>query len=106
MEVMLRVKLAKPESLSNKEFYGIWLKETYAALEGVAAGGIKNIWKAAGKYEVIAVFDVESGDQMDDALHSLPIWTEGFSHVVTDIEWTPLRSYQNWSDSLKEMSGA
>jgi muconolactone delta-isomerase len=106
MEIMLRVDLAKPEALSNKEFYGIWLKETIAALEGVAAGGIKNIWKAAGKYQVIAVFDVENADQMDEAIHNLPIWTEGFSHIVTNIEWTPLRNYQNWSDHLKEMSGA
>jgi muconolactone delta-isomerase len=65
---------------------------------------MKHIWKVAGKYEVIAVMEVEDGDQMDAALHALPIWQEGFAHVISELEWTPLRNYQNWSNQLKDLA--
>lgn len=104
MEIMMKAVLVKPESLANKEFFGLWLRESLAALGAIEAGAMKHIWKVAGRYEVIAVMEVEDGDQMDAALHALPIWKEGFAHVVTDVEWTPLRSYQNWSDQLKELA--
>ena len=70
----------------------------------VDAGVIKHIWKAAGRYEVIAVFEFENGDQMDAAIHSLPIWTQGFAHVVEDIEWIPLRPYRNWNKQLEDLA--
>ena len=106
MEIMMKATLVKPESLDNKEFFGLWLRESLAALGAIEAGAMKHIWKVAGKYEVIAIMEVENGDQMDAALHALPIWQEGFAHVITDLEWTPLRSYQNWSDQLKVLSAA
>ncbi len=104
VEIMMKATLVKPESLANKEFFGLWLRESLAALGAIEAGAMKHIWKVAGRYEVIAVMEVEDGAQMDAALHSLPIWQEGFAHVVTDVEWTPLHSYQNWSDQLKELA--
>lgn len=104
MEIMFKAKLVKPESMANKEFFGLWLRESLAALEAIEAGAMKHIWKVAGRYEVIAVMEVENGDQMDAAVHALPIWQEGFAHIIADMEWTPLRSYQNWSDQLKELA--
>lgn len=103
MEIMMWAKLAKPESASNKEFFAVWYKESVAALEAAKQGTIKNIWKVAGKYEVVAVMEVESGDDLDTIVHSLPIWKLGYAHIVPEINWIPLRSYQNWSTQLKTL---
>ena len=101
---MLHVKLIKPESASNKEFFEVWRQESEAVLGAVEAGAIKHVWKVAGNYEVIAVLDVENADQMDEALHNLPVWRNGYAHIVPEITWTPLRSYENWAEQLKTLS--
>ena len=68
MLVMMTADLAKPEALSNQEFFEIWRQESVAAIEAYKAGAIKAIWKVAGEYQVIAVFEVENGDQIDDII--------------------------------------
>jgi muconolactone delta-isomerase len=104
MEVMLWVKLEKPAETDNKEFFEVWRQESVAALEAVKAGAIKNIWKVAGKFEVIAVLEINAGDDLDAAVHSLPIWKLGYAHIAKDISWTILRPYANWAEQLKELS--
>jgi muconolactone delta-isomerase len=104
MEMMMRAKLVKPANATNKEFFSVWLAESKAAIAALDAGVIKHIWKAAGKYEVIAVFEFENGDQIDAAVHQLPIWVQGFAHVVEDIEWIPLRPYRNWGKQLEDLA--
>jgi muconolactone delta-isomerase len=104
MEIMLHVKLAKPEGIDNKEFFEVWRQESVAALEAVKTGAIKHIWKVAGKYEVIAIFDFENADQMDETIQSLPIWKLGYAHIATEVTWTPLRSYANWAEHLNTLS--
>jgi len=41
-------------------------------IEAYKAGLIKAIWKVAGKYEVVAVMEVDSGDDLDAIVHNLP----------------------------------
>lgn len=104
MEVLLHAKLQKPEGCDKKEFFEVWRQESEAALAAVKAGAIKAIWKVAGKYEVLAVVEVEDGDQIDAIVHSLPIWKLGYAHIVPEISWTPLRPYANWAQDLKELA--
>lgn len=104
MLVMLKAHLEKPADVSNKEFYGVWLKEAQAALAAKEAGVIKAIWKVAGKPEVMAVMDVDSGDTLDAAVQGLPIWKLGYSHIVTEIDFIPLRPYENWAEDLKTLA--
>ncbi len=104
MEIMLWVKLVKPESAPNKEFFEVWRQESVAALEAVKAGLIKHIWKVAGKYEVVVILDVDDGDQMDQIVHSLPIWKLGYAHIAPEISWIPLRPYAHWAEHLKELA--
>ena len=104
MLVMMTATLAKPESLSNAEFFEVWRQESMAAIEAVKAGAIKSIWKVAGEYQVIAVIEVDSGDQIDEIVHNLPIWKLGYAHIVPSITWKPLRSYENWSAQLTELA--
>ena len=65
---------------------------------------IKAIWKVAGKPEIIAVLEVESGDMLDTAVQSLPLWKLGYSHIVKDIELIALRPYENWAEDLKTLA--
>lgn len=104
MLFMLKAHLEKPESMAKKDFYGVWLKEAEAAVAAHKAGVIKAIWKVPGQTDVIAVLDVESADMLEAAVLSLPIWKLGYSHIVTNIEWTPLRPYENWYEDLKKLA--
>lgn len=104
MLFMLRAYIDKPDELSNKEFYSVWLQESEAALGAVSAGAIKGIWKVAGRPEVIAILDLPSADDLDRAIHSLPIWKLGYSHFVRDPEIVPLRPYENWAEDLKTLA--
>ena len=85
---------------------GIWNAEAEAASAALEAGGIKHLWKAAGRYQVIGVFEFADGDEMDAALHSLPIWQMGHHELVQNEQWIPLRDYVNWAADLKQLSGA
>jgi muconolactone delta-isomerase len=104
MLFMLRAYIDKPDNLSNKEFYSVWLQESEAAMDAVKAGAIKGIWKVAGRPEVIAVLDVPSADDLDHAIHSLPIWKLGYSHFARDPEIIPLRPYVYWAEDLKALA--
>jgi len=104
MLFMLKAHLSKPQSMSNKEFYSVWLKEAEAAMEARKAGAIKAIWKVPGKTEVIVVMDVDSADTLEAAILNLPIWKLGYSHIVTNLEWTLLRPYENWYEDLKKLA--
>ena len=102
--VMMTADLAKPENLTNKEFFEVWRQESVAAIEAVKTGAIKAIWKVAGEYQVIAVFEVDNGDQIDEIIHSLPIWKLGYAHIVPKISFKTLRSYENWGAQLNTLA--
>jgi len=103
MLFMLKAHISKPEGLSNKEFYGVWLKEAEAAVAAYKACAIKGIWKVAGKPEVVTILDVESADALESAVLNFPIWKLGYSHIV-NIEWNVLRPYENWYEDLKKLA--
>lgn len=104
MDVLVHAKLHKPDKMSNEEFFGMWKQEAEAALAAVEAGIIKSIWKVPGKYDVIVVIGVDSVDQIDEIMHSLPIWKHGYDYVI-DMEWTLLRPYEHWAKQLDELAG-
>ncbi len=103
MDVLIHAKLHKPDRMSNEEFFGVWKQEATAALQAVEAGVIKHIWKVPGKYDVLAVLGVDSVDQIDEIIHSLPIWKLGYDYIV-DLEWTLLRPYEHWAKQLDELA--
>jgi muconolactone delta-isomerase len=104
MLFMLHSKLAKPEGMSNKEFYGVWEQEAEAAVAALKAGVIKALYKVPGTPEVVSILDVNTADDVDHAVHSLPIWKLGYSHIVAELKWTPLRLYENWAEDLKKLA--
>jgi muconolactone delta-isomerase len=104
MEMLFMADIVKPAGMSDREFYTIWNAEAEAATAGLDAGAIKHLWKAAGRYQVIGVFDLADGDSMDGALHSLPIWQLGHHELVQNVQWIPLRNYRSWAKDLKVLS--
>lgn len=53
---------------------------------------------------MIAVFEVDTGDQIDEIIHSLPIWKLGYAHIVPKISFKTLRSYENWGAQLNTLA--
>ena len=53
---------------------------------------------------IIAILDLPSADDLDHAIHELPIWKLGYAHIAADIDIIPLRPYENWAEDLKELS--
>jgi muconolactone delta-isomerase len=104
MLFMLQAHLEKPAQTSNKEFYTVWRQEAEAALGALKAGAIKAIYKVAGQYDVIAILDLPSADDVDHAIAGLPIWKLGYAHFVTKLTITALRPYENWAEDLKALS--
>ncbi len=101
---MLQAKLAKPAGASNQEFYGVWEKEAEATVAALRAGALKALYKVPGTPEVGAILDVNTADDLDHAIHSLPIWKLGYSPMVAELKWTPLRPYENWAEDLKKLA--
>jgi muconolactone delta-isomerase len=103
MLFMLKSHISKPEELSNKEFYGVWLKEAEGAVAAYKAGVIKGIWKVAGKPEVVSILDVESPDALESVVLNFPFLKLGYSHIL-NMEWNVLRPYENWYEDLKKLA--
>jgi muconolactone delta-isomerase len=91
MLFMLKSHISKPEGLSNKEFYGVWLKEAEDAVAAYKAGVIKGIWKVAGKPEVVSILDVESADALDSAVTGILTHSEYGAERVTPLRELVLR---------------
>jgi muconolactone delta-isomerase len=103
MLFMLHVKLAKPEAMSNQEFYGVWEQEAQAAMAGMKAGVIKALYKVPGQHEVISIMNMNTAEDLD-RIYTLPIAKLGYSHIVTELSWTPLRPYENWLEDLQQLA--
>ena len=65
---------------------------------------LKEYGKWLGEYQVIAVVEVESGEQIDEIVHSLPIWSEGYAHIIKNISFKPLSPYSEWAEQLKTLA--
>lgn len=104
MLMLFIADIVKPNGMDDAEFFRIWRAEAEAASAALDAGAIKHLWKSAGRYQVVGVFELEDGDAMDAALHSLPIWQLGHHEMVQNEQWIPLRDYKNWAADLKAMT--
>ncbi|MCP5202148.1 MAG: hypothetical protein H6977_19285 [Gammaproteobacteria bacterium] len=101
MHFLVSAKISKPRSVSNKDFYGVWQRESVAGREIEKSGA--PIFKVAGEYEIVFIAEVEKPADLDDALHALPIWKEGYQDMV-DITVKALVPYGEWGKKLDELS--
>lgn len=103
MEFLLHAKLHKPDRMSHQEFFGAWNQETAAVIAARSAGVIKNVWKVPGRYEVIAIVELESTAQIDPITHSLPFFKLGYDYAC-DFTWTMLGSYDDWAKQVTDLA--
>jgi muconolactone delta-isomerase len=105
MLYLFQVTLRKPASMSNGEFYGLWHREADVVVESLASGGaVKWAYKIAGEPKLVAIMEFGSHDEIDQMIQGLPMLRQGFSHLLEDLTWTPLREYENWHGQLRELS--
>jgi muconolactone delta-isomerase len=104
MLFMFHGRLEKPADMTSQEFYALWEEESEAAVELLGAGTIKWAYKVAGQPEVVALIDVQDNGGIDGLLNSLPIYRKGYSQIVKDLKWFPLREYADWYAELKTLA--
>jgi len=102
MHFFIRVKVTKPRELSNNEFFGVWQRESIAGRE-LASQGVP-IYKVAGKYEIVFFIEVGSEAELDEAIHNLPIWKEGYQDL-TEMEVEAVHPYAEWGAQLDVLAG-
>ncbi len=91
-----------PKELSLDALWDEWEKETEAALGAVEAGKVVTLYKVSGQRRVIAVFDVESHDELDQIIMAgLPM-----AHYLEAAEVLPVREYTAFAEDIRQRWGA
>jgi muconolactone D-isomerase len=70
----VRMDLALPHDLDPEHRARLLAEEKDRALELQRDGRWVSLWRVAGRYSNISVFDVESADELHDILWSLPLF--------------------------------
>ncbi|SPK74385.1 Muconolactone Delta-isomerase 1 (plasmid) [Cupriavidus taiwanensis] len=70
--VQMEVKI--PDSLPADRAEAIKAAEKARAIEIQKSGKWPHLWRVAGRYANISIFDVESNDELHDLLSSLPLF--------------------------------
>ncbi|SPS00480.1 muconolactone Delta-isomerase [Cupriavidus taiwanensis] len=80
--VQMEVKI--PDSLPADRAEAIKAAEKARAIEIQKSGKWPHLWRVAGRYANISIFDVDSNDELHDLLSSLPL----FPYMIITV--TPL----------------
>jgi len=102
MLFLLWFKVSQPIQFTQKQLMEIWKKEAEAALSAVKAGKIKGLYKVSGKREVVAIVDVNSHEELDQILETLPI-TKEMGHSVS-VEVHAIHPYENFYELMMKLS--
>lgn len=70
--VQMEVKI--PDSLPAERANAIKAAEKARAIEIQKSGKWPHLWRVAGRYANISVFDVDSNDELHELLSSLPLF--------------------------------
>lgn len=70
----VRMDLSLPHDLDPEHRARLLAEEKDRALELQRDGRWVHLWRIAGRYSNISVFDVESADELHDILWSLPLF--------------------------------
>jgi muconolactone D-isomerase len=70
----VRMDVSIPHHLDPAEWDNLLFEEKARALELQRAGTWVHLWRVAGRYSNISVFEVPDGDALNDILWSLPLF--------------------------------
>src|SRR5215470_8835390 len=93
-------RIEYPASMSQKDFFSIWVGEANAALGAKKAGVVVDIWKCVGDRRVIVIVNVDSPDMLDQMALDLPIMKQLGQHVRIDV--TPLPRFEDFAADLEK----
>lgn len=83
----VRMDVAIPHDLDSDRRAAIVAEEKQRALDLQRSGVWPHLWRVAGRYSNISIFDVASTDELHDLLSSLPLFP------YMDIHVTPLATH-------------
>ncbi len=87
-----------PKDLSLDKLWDIWEEEAKAALEAIEAGKLVSLYKICGQLRFLAVFDVESFDELDRVLMAgLPM-----ARYLEIEEVAPVREYEAFASDIMQ----
>ncbi len=81
-------RVEQPETMSQKQIYEVWVRESREAPKVIKKESVLGLYKVAGKQEVLALIDFESHQALDRALSQLTLLKE-IGHSLK-IEIVPL----------------
>ncbi len=87
-------KVQQPESMSQRQIYEVWMRESKKAPNVIKPESVKGLYKVTGKQEVLALLDFESHQALDEALSQLTLLKE-LGHSLR-IEIVPLYPYADF----------
>ena len=98
MLVFTDIKVDPKRELSSlNELWEVWEEETNAALGALEAGKLVALYKVSGQRRVLAVFDVESTDELDQIIMAgLPM-----AHYLEFEQVLPVREYAAFAEDVR-----
>lgn len=77
----------RPGSIDHPEWPALLEQERVVGRRLYEDGKIRHIWRVPGRYSALTLYDVDSTEELDKLLWSLPIWR------FMDIEVEPLAEH-------------
>lgn len=87
MEFLARIEQQIPPDIDPELLASVKAAEKIRGQELVEAGLMRRIWRLPGRRAVMALYDVESADELHDVISSLPLFP------WLDVTITPLSSH-------------
>jgi muconolactone delta-isomerase len=84
-------RVEQPESMTQKQIYEIWVRESKEASKVIKRESVVGLYKVSGKHDVLAILDFESHQALDRALSQLTLLKE-VGHSL-EVEITPVYPY-------------
>ncbi len=81
-------KLGLSETMSQKQAFEAWTRESKEAPKVIPRERVKGLYKVAGKQELVALLDFDSHQALDEALSKLTLQREAGHSLKLEI--TPL----------------
>lgn len=87
MEFLARLEQHIPDTVDDATLQSVKAAERQRGEELAASGRLRRIWRVPGRRAVIALYEVESIDELHDTIASLPLFP------WLDVEITPLGTH-------------
>lgn len=71
----------RPGSIDHPDWAHLLDQERTVGRQLYANGKVLHIWRVPGRYEAVTIYDVDSTEELDKLLWSLPLWRFMDIHV-------------------------